>query len=89
MHYFTDIVKVFVKLLTGEVITLQVNHLSTMESIIKEIPQQFLQEIPSEQQRICFNGHMLDDSLTVMDSCIQSESTLQLYLRPGFGGKVS
>ena len=88
MDALTDfLAKLFVKLPTGEVITMEVSHLSTMESIIREISHKDLRRIPPEQQQICFNGHVLDNSLTLNDYDIQNESTLHLYLRPGFGGK--
>lgn len=71
--------KLNVKTLSGESITIDVDPEESIASVKQKISQH--EGIPPEQQRLIFGGKQLDSSNCVSDYNIENDCTLHLVLR--------
>ena len=71
-------IQIFVKLLTGNTLALDVKTLDTIETVKKKIQEK--EGIPIDQQRLLFAGRELENNKTLYDYNVQNQTTLHLVL---------
>ena len=71
--------QIFIKILTGKTITLEVEASDTIESVKAKIQHE--EDIPPNEQRLMFAGRQLEDGQILSNYHIKEESTVHLLLR--------
>ena len=73
------IMKIFVKFLTGKILTLDVEPSDTIEKVKMKIQEK--EGIPPEQQRLIYSGRQLEDIFTIANYKILESSTVLLLTK--------
>jgi ubiquitin-large subunit ribosomal protein L40e len=76
--------QIFVKTLTGKTITLEVDTSDTIQTVKDQLAVK--EGVPVQEQRLNSGGKALDDSMTVYDSDIQPDYTVNMGLNLNGGG---
>ena len=76
---FIASMQIFVKLLPGERITLQVETFDTIQNVKKKIQEQ--KGFPPAEQHLVYDSKQLNDEQTLADYHIQNDATFTLVLR--------
>ena len=71
--------QIFIKLLTGRTITLEVDENATVDEIKQKINDK--EHIPADQQRLVYSGKELEDGRKLSDYSVTKDSTLHLVVR--------
>ena len=76
--------QIFVQTLTGKIISLETEPSGTIFEVKSKVQEK--EGIPTDQQRLIFDGTQLEDNRTIADYNIQEKSKLVLLLRLRGGG---
>jgi len=73
------VMMIYVRTLTGRTLTYEVKGSNTIRELKAKIKEK--EDIPVEEQRLIFQGRILEDSKAISDYNIKHESTLHITLR--------